>query len=135
MINLFLIEYLLQRTKLFIEGITGMKYLLLGLISLLSFDIQSLEYEIQLENESVSVARAKIMPYEEIGLHRDVYPQVVIALQGGIITRLEADGSTTDVNFPTGRAIFREMDPPDQLHKSINNSSTPVELIIIQLKR
>ena len=88
-----------------------MKYFLLGLISLLSFDIQALEYEIQLENESVSVARAKIMPNEEIGLHRDAYPQVVFALQGGIITRLEADGSTTDVNFPTGRAIFREIDP------------------------
>lgn len=112
-----------------------MKYLLLGLISLLSFDIQALEYEIQLENESVSVARAKIMPHEEIGLHRDAYPQIVVALQGGIITRLEADGSTTDVHFPTSRAVYREMDPPDQLHKSINNSSSPVELIIIQLKK
>lgn len=112
-----------------------MKYLLLGLISLFSFDIQALEYEIQLENESVSVARVKILPNEEIGLHRDAYPQVVVALQGGIITRLEADGSTTDVNFPTGQAIFREIDPPDQLHKSVNNSSTPVELIIIQLKK
>lgn len=112
-----------------------MKYLLLGLISLISFDIQALEYEIQLENESVSVVRAKIMPNEEIGLHRDVYPQVVVPLQGGIITRLEADGSTTDVNFPTGRAVFREIDPPDQLHKSVNNSSGPVELIIIQLKK
>jgi len=111
-----------------------MKYLLLGLISLFSFNIQALEYEIQLENESVSVAHVKILPKEEIGLHRDAYPQVVIALQGGIITRLETDGSITDVNFPTGRAVFREIDPPDQLHRSINNSSTPVELIIIQLK-
>lgn len=112
-----------------------MKYLLLGLISLLSIDIQALEYEMQLENESVNVARVKIMPHEEIDLHRDAYPQVVVALQGGIITRLEADGSTTDVNFPTGQAIFREIDPPDELHKSVNNSSTPVELIIIQLKK
>lgn len=112
-----------------------MKYLILGLISLISFDIQALEYEIQLENESVSIARAKIMPHEEIGLHRDACPQVVIALQGGIITRLEADGSKTDVDFPTGRAIFRKMDPPDVLHKSVNNSSSPVELIIIQLKK
>jgi hypothetical protein len=44
--------------------------------------------------------------HEEIGLHRDAYPQVVIGLQGGIITRLEANGSTVHVNFPTGRAVF-----------------------------
>ncbi|MDP1880031.1 MAG: hypothetical protein Q8K60_03720 [Parachlamydiaceae bacterium] len=112
-----------------------MKYLLFGLISLFSFDIQALEYEIQLENESVSVAHVKILPNEEIGQHRDTYPQIIVALQGGIITRLEDDGSTTDVNFPTGQAVFREVDPPNQLHKSINNSSTPVELIIIQLKK
>ncbi len=68
-------------------------------------------------------------------MHRDAYPQVVVALQGGVITRLEADGSTVDVNFPTGKAVFREIDPPDQLHRSINNSSAPVELIVIQLKK
>jgi hypothetical protein len=113
----------------------SMKYLLFGLVCLLSSIVQALEYEIQLENDSVSVARAKIMPHEEIGLHRDAYPQVVVALQGGVITRLEADGSTTDVNFPTGQAVFREIDPPEQLHKSVNNSPTPVELIIIQLKK
>lgn len=111
-----------------------MKYIILGIVCFFSFDIHALEYEIQLEKESVSVARAKIMPKEEIGLHRDAYPQVVFALQGGIITRLESDGSTTDVHFPTGRTVFREIDPPDRLHKSVNNSSTPVELIIIQLK-
>ena len=111
-----------------------MKSWFFGLFCLISLQAQALEYEIQIENDHVSVARAKIMPHEEIGLHRDAYPQVVVALQGGVITRLEADGSTIDVNFPTGKAVFREIDPPDQLHKSVNNSTTPVELIIIQLK-
>ncbi len=111
-----------------------MKSWLFCLFCLISLQAQALEYEIQIENDHVSVARAKIMPHEEIGLHRDAYQQVVIALQGGIITRLEADGSTVDVNFPTGKAVFREIDPPDQLHKSVNNSAVPIELVIIQLK-
>ncbi len=110
------------------------KYFLLSLICIFSINLQALEYEMQLENNSVVVARVKIMPQEEVGLHRDAYPQVVVALQGGVITRLEADGSTVDVNFPTGKAVFREIDPPDQLHRSINNSPAPVELIVIQLK-
>ena len=96
--------------------------------------LQALEYEVQFENEQVSVARAKIMPNEQVGLHRDAYPQVVIALKGGTITRLEANGTTTDVKFPTGVAVFREIDPPNELHKSVNNGTEPVELIIIQLK-
>lgn len=111
-----------------------MKRLLLGLFCLLAIELQAVDYEVQLENDFVHVACAKIMPQEEIGLHRDAIPQVVIALQGGVITRLEADGSITEVNFPTGQAVFRGIDPPDQFHKSVNNTSTPIELIIIQLK-
>lgn len=111
-----------------------MKLILSAAFCLLSFNVQALEYEIQLENEAVTVARAKIMPQEESWPHRDEHPHVVVALKGGVITRLEADGSTQEVNFPTGKAVFREVDPPGQLHKSINNSSQPIELIIIELK-
>jgi hypothetical protein len=112
-----------------------MKGIFVAIGCMLACCIQAIEYEVQFENESVHVSRAKIMPQEEIGLHRDAYPQVVVAIQGGAITRLEADGSTTDVIFPTGVAVYREMDPPNEFHKSVNNSSNPVELIIIQLKQ
>lgn len=112
-----------------------MKRLFLTLLCLYSIKIHSLEYKILHENDSVSISHVKIMPYEEIGLHRDAYPQIVVALQGGMITRLEADGSKVNVDFPTGQAVSRDVDPPDQLHKSVNNSPNPVELIIIQLKK
>lgn len=109
------------------------KYFLL-LLCLISFKAQAFEHEIQIDNDDVCVAHIIIMPYEEIGWHRDTYPAVVYALQGGIITRLEADGSMTQVHLPTGQAIFRAADPPGELHKSVNNSSTPIEVIAIQLK-
>lgn len=96
--------------------------------------MQALEYEQQFENDQICIGKATIAPHEEIGLHRDVHPQVVIALKGGTITRLEADGTTTDVKFPSGEAVFREADPENELHRSVNNSSEPVELIIVQLK-
>lgn len=111
-----------------------MQKILVGLACLLTTGIQSLEYQLQFENDHVCVAKTKILPHEEIGLHRDVYPQVVVALQGGTITRLEADGRTVDVEFPTGVAVFRPTDPVNELHRSVNHSDTPVELIIIQLK-
>ncbi len=111
-----------------------MKYLLMGIVFLQPIVSHAFEYEIQLENDLVCIATAKIMPYEEIGLHRDVYPEVVIASKGGMITRLEANGTTTDVKFPTGVAVFREADPCDELHQSVNNSPESIELMIIQLK-
>lgn len=111
-----------------------MKYILFGMTCLLSFGLQSLEYEVQLENGQICVAKVKIMPKEEIGLHRDAYPQIVIALRGGILTRLEADGTTTDVQFPTGVAVSRGIDPPEELHKTVNKGDEPVELMIVQFK-
>lgn len=111
-----------------------MKKILAILMCSLSFQIQSLEYEQQFENDQICIGKVTIAPHEEIGLHRDTHPQVVIALKGGTITRLEADGRTTDVKFPTGKAVVREPDPENEQHRSVNNSSESVELIIIQLK-
>lgn len=95
-----------------------MKGILIGLACWLQFGVYAMEYEQQFENDQLSIAKAKVMPFEEIGLHRDVYPQVVIALKGGTITRLEADGSVTDVKFPTGVAVFREPDPENVLYRT-----------------
>jgi quercetin dioxygenase-like cupin family protein len=97
--------------------------------------VQALEYEVQFENDQVSVSRVVIEPKEEIGLHRDSTPQIVIGLKGGKITRLESDGREIDVEFPTGKAVYRPIDPEGELHKSVNKSDTPVEMIIIQMKK
>lgn len=112
-----------------------MRKILIGLSCLLTFPLQSLEYELQFENDQVCVARVQIFPHEEIGLHRDVYPQVVVALEGGTIARLEQDGRRVDVEFPTAVAVFRPKDPEDQLHRSVNDSDHKIDLIIIQLKQ
>lgn len=111
-----------------------MKKILAVLASFLSFQIEALEYEQHFENEQICIGKAKVAPHEEIGLHRDIYPQIVIALKGGTITRLEADGRMVDVKFPTGEAVFRDADPENELHRGINNSSESVELILIQFK-
>lgn len=111
-----------------------MKKIFAALMCLLSFQMHALEYEKQFENDQICIAKAKILPYEEIGLHRDVYPQIVIALKGGTITRFEADGRVTEVQFPTGQVVFREADPENELHKSANKSSESIELMIVELK-
>lgn len=111
-----------------------MKKFVLALSCLVFANLQAMECETQFENEQMSVAKVTIQPYEEIEPHRDEHPQVVIALKGGTITRLEVDGQETEIHFPTGAAVMCEADPEDELHASVNNSPEPVELIVIQLK-
>jgi hypothetical protein len=111
-----------------------MKTILFGLACLLTLKIHAFDYEPLFENDQICVAHAKIQSNEEIGLHRDAYPQIIIALKGGTITRLEEDGRITDVQFPTGVAVARNPDPENQLHRSVNKSSQPIELMIFQLK-
>lgn len=104
------------------------------LASLAFAQAQAFEYEVQLENDQVCVFKVMIEAQEEIGLHRDAAPQIVIGLKGGTITRLETDGQEVDVQFPTGKAVYRPVDPEAKLHRSINRSNDPIELIIVQMK-
>lgn len=114
--------------------IKGKMKKILFLACLVLTQLQALEYEVQFENDECCVSRVVIDPKEEIGLHRDALPQIVVALRGGIITRLEADGREVNVEFPTGKAVYRPVDPENEFHKSVNRSATPVEIIIIQMK-
>jgi hypothetical protein len=111
------------------------KILYFAALGLLPLTAQTIEFEVQLENDEVRVSKWKLQPGEEVGLHRDEYPAVVFALQGGTITRFEPDGSTRDVIFPTGVAVYREVDPIDQFHRSINSSETAIEAVMIEIKK
>lgn len=101
------------------------------IVSLSAFGIES---EVQFENEKVLVLKVMLKAHEEVGLHRDELPRVVVAMKGGTITRIEEDGSMKDIDFPKGEAVFLEADPPGQLHRGVNMTCKPMELIIVQLK-
>lgn len=109
-----------------------MKKLVGLLVGCLALQLNGLEYVQQFENDQVVVGKVVIAPYEEIGLHCDVHSHLVIGIKGGTITRIEPDGSLTDVVFPTGETVFRKADFVE--HRSVNNSAESIELIIIQLK-
>jgi hypothetical protein len=111
-----------------------MKFYTLALASFFACQLGAVEFEPQFENEQVYVAKVKLEPGEETGLHRDDLPRVDVALQGGTITRFEPNGSLIDVDFPTGQAVYLQPDPAEEFHNSVNTSPTPVELIVIQLK-
>ena len=111
-----------------------MKKLLSSLFLLFTIQATALEFEQQFENERVNVVRVLVNPGDEIDWHRDAFRQVVVTLQGGIVTRLEDNGDVNDVIFETGKTTFREPDPEGCCHRTVNRFSDPVEIILIQLK-
>lgn len=111
-----------------------MKTSLLSIICLFSWYLESLEYKVEFENDRMLLSKVIIMPGEEVGLHRDEYPHVVIATKGGILRRLESDGRVVDVEFPTGLPILRGVDLLNQFHKTLSISFEPIELMILSFK-
>jgi quercetin dioxygenase-like cupin family protein len=108
------------------------KYLLIAAI--VFCQIESIESTHLFENSSLSIAHVKIMPGDEIGLHYDRYPHMVKAIKGGILTRLEADGSMTKVEFKEGQWVYRPSEVPEKMHRTINAAAQEIELLIIQFR-
>jgi hypothetical protein len=107
-----------------------MKNLLWTIVAcLVALHAQAMEYETQFEDDHVRIGKAQIGPYEEFS-HRAHYPQVLIALKGGALQSVEVDGKVTEL--PTGVPVYREADAKEE--RSRNDSSEPIELVVVQLK-
>lgn len=94
---------------------------------------EAMEYEIQFENDAVRVSKIKMLPEEKVGLHRDENMRVIYGIKGGVITRTELDGSTSEILFPTGEAVFLEADPVGELHTGANGPEE-LEVIVVEFK-
>ncbi len=109
-----------------------MKYIFLAFVSLFPLSVHAYEEELLYENSKVGVYKWKLMPHDSVGQHRDLNPEILIAIQGGTVTRLGEDGSTSEITLPTNKAIYQE--PDLELHDGINNTNAPIEAIMIELK-
>lgn len=88
----------------------------------------------QIENESVKVWKTIIMPGQPLKMHRHDRDRIVVGLKGGILTRIEETGETSEIVIETGKAYWFTPDPPGTLHGDINQSDEPIEVMLIELK-
>ncbi len=90
--------------------------------------------ESQVENEQVKVWKTTIMPHQPLNMHRHDRNRVVVTLKGGTLTKIEETGETSELVFEEGKAYWLESDPPGTRHADINDSSEPVEVMVIEIK-
>lgn len=92
--------------------------------------------EPQFENEHVRVWKSIIMPKQPLSLHRHEKGRALIALKGGQLKVVDKDGTAIDTyDWESGKAYWLDADPPGQMHGDLNDTSSPIEVIVVELKK
>jgi quercetin dioxygenase-like cupin family protein len=91
--------------------------------------------EPQFENEHVKVWKSIIMPKQPLSLHRHDHGRALIALTDGQLKVVDKNGTTLDTyNWEKGKAYWLGVDPPGQQHGDVNDTSKPIEVVVVELK-
>ena len=88
----------------------------------------------QFENDRVRVWKSIIEPKQPLTLHRHEHGRTLVALVGGTIKIVQANGASKTVVWETGKAYWLDADPPGQTHADVNEGPKPIEVIVIEMK-
>ena len=92
--------------------------------------------EPQFENDHVRVWKSIIMPKQPLSLHRHEKGRALIALKGGQLKVVDKEGKAVNTyNWESGKAYWLDADPPGQMHGDLNDTSAPIEVIVVELKQ
>jgi quercetin dioxygenase-like cupin family protein len=89
----------------------------------------------QFENDQVRVWKSIIEPKQPLTQHRHEHGRTLIALVGGTIKIVQADGSSKNVVWETGKAYWLDADPPGQTHADVNEGAKAIEVIVVEMKK
>ena len=97
---------------------------------------QATRREPQFENEHVRVWKSIIMPKQPLTQHRHDHGRALIALTDGQLKVVDKNGKVFKTNdWEAGKAYWLDADPPGETHADVNDTSKPIEVIVVELKR
>jgi hypothetical protein len=88
----------------------------------------------QFENDRAVSWRSVIPPHTESTLHRHDRYRTIVAIVGGDLTLVGADGKKTVVHYETGKAYWQAPMPAGEMHKDANETGKTIELVVIEIK-
>ena len=92
--------------------------------------------ESQFENDELRVWKSIIMPRQPLTLHRHEHGRALIALTGGDLKVVDSAGKTLNTyHWERGKAYWLDADPPGQMHADVNDTSNPIEVIVVELRK
>ena len=97
---------------------------------------QGTRREPQFENDHVRTWKSIIMPKQPLNQHRHDHGRALIALTDGQLKVVDKDGKVTNTyNWEAGKAYWLDADPAGQTHADVNETTKPIEVIVVELKR
>ena len=97
---------------------------------------QATRREPQFENDHVRSWKSIIMPKQPLTQHRHEHGRALIALTDGQLKVVDKDGKVVNTyNWERGKAYWLDADPPGQTHADVNETTSPIEVIVVELKR
>jgi hypothetical protein len=92
--------------------------------------------EPQFENDQVRAWKSIVMPNQPLTLHRHDHGRALIALTDGQLKVVDKDRKVLDTyDWKAGKAYWLDADPPGQTHADVNDTTKPIEVIVVELKR
>ena len=92
--------------------------------------------EPQFENPQVKVWKSIIMPNQPLVQHRHEHGRALIALTDGHVNVVDKDGKKLNsYTWKAGKAYWLDADPPVVTHADVNDTSKPIEVIVVELQK
>jgi quercetin dioxygenase-like cupin family protein len=91
--------------------------------------------EPQFENTEVQVWKSIVAPKQPLALHRHDHGRALVSLNGGVLNVVDGSGKVMDTyKLEAGKAMWLEADKAGTQHADVNPGTSPVEVIVVQLK-
>ena len=122
--------------RLRLAAIIGTSFLL-GAASVWAQQQQSgTRREPQFENEHLKTWKSIIMPKQPLTQHRHEFGRALIALTDGELQVVDPQGRVkTTYKWEKGKAYWLPADPPGETHADVNETSKPIEVIVVELRK
>ena len=92
--------------------------------------------EPQFENEHLKTWKSIIMPKQPLTQHRHEFGRALIALTDGELQVVDPQGRVkTTYKWEKGKAYWLPADPPGETHADVNETSKPIEVIVVELRK
>ena len=92
--------------------------------------------EPQFDNDNVRVWKSIIMPNQPLALHRHEFGRTIVALKGGSLDIVDAQGKTMKTMvWETGKAYWLDKDPAGEMHGDLNRGTQPIEVIVVEMRK
>lgn len=89
----------------------------------------------QFQNPAAHVWKTTLSPNAPLTLHRHDHPRILVPLTDGTLDLVDSTGTHDLHPLHKDHAYWLPAMPPGTLHKDVNPTTTPLELMVIELEK